>query len=275
MKFISLSIAKYRLSLWILAVIITLSSAYYQRRTGPSYPVKGQIKIDQTNVRFKLIRSETVGRDAVVKLIVPLEHVGGFVKYRRYRSNDGWSEIPLRREGDHLIAHLPQQPAAGKLMYYVYLHINGQHVSLSGENPVILRYKDAIPVAVLASHIGCMFIAMLFSNRILLEALDAEGNTRGLLNLTIGFLILGGMILGPIVQKFAFGAYWTGFPLGHDLTDNKTLIALTGWVVAWVKHHQRQQDRFWIFAAAVLMLVVYLIPHSLLGSELDYIQIDP
>ena len=40
---------------------------------------------------------------------------------------------------------------------------------------------------------------------------------------------LGGMILGPIVQKYAFGAYWTGIPFGHDLTDAKNLVdALQG-----------------------------------------------
>jgi hypothetical protein len=42
------------------------------------------------------------------------------------------------------------------------------------------------------------------------------------------------MILGPVVQKFAFGEYWTGFPFGTDLTDNKTLIAFIGWIIALV-----------------------------------------
>ena len=43
--------------------------------------------------------------------------------------------------------------------------------------------------------------------------------------LTMGSLFLGGMLLGPIVQNFAFGDYWTGIPFGWDLTDNKTLLA--------------------------------------------------
>ena len=40
------------------------------------------------------------------------------------------------------------------------------------------------------------------------------------------------MILGPLTQYYAFGALWTGFPFGIDLTDNKTLIALIGWIIA-------------------------------------------
>ena len=41
----------------------------------------------------------------------------------------------------------------------------------------------------------------------------------------------GGLILGPIVQKYAFGAYWTGWPLGNDLTDTKTMGAMLFWLV--------------------------------------------
>jgi energy-converting hydrogenase Eha subunit F len=30
------------------------------------------------------------------------------------------------------------------------------------------------------------------------------------------------------------------------------------------------RPRVWAFAAAVVMMIIFLIPHSLLGSELDY-----
>ena len=75
------------------------------------------------------------------------------------------------------------------------------------------------------------------------------------------------------MQKYAFGAYWTGFPLGTDLTDNKTLIAMVGWGVAWFMNRKGREGRGWIVLAAVLMLAIYLIPHSVLGSELDYTKL--
>ncbi|MEI6614889.1 MAG: hypothetical protein WCL37_08320, partial [Chrysiogenales bacterium] len=77
----------------------------------------------------------------------------------------------------------------------------------------------------------------------------------------------GGLILGPLVQKYAFGAFWTGFPLGHDLTDSKTLLAVMVWLGAFFL---RKKSRWWTLLATVLMIVIYLIPHSLLGSELNY-----
>ena len=42
----------------------------------------------------------------------------------------------------------------------------------------------------------------------------------------------GGFVLGPLVQKAAFAAYWTGIPWGWDLTDDKTLFAALFWGAA-------------------------------------------
>jgi len=78
------------------------------------------------------------------------------------------------------------------------------------------------------------------------------------------------MIFGPIVQKYAFDAYWTGVPFGFDLTDNKTLIAFIAWIVASVMVFKSKKPAYWVLGAAVVTLIVFLIPHSVLGSELDY-----
>jgi hypothetical protein len=83
-------------------------------------------------------------------------------------------------------------------------------------------------------------------------------------------LIAGGMILGPLVQKYAFGDLWTGIPFGWDLTDNKTLIAVFAWILAVVMNRKKDRPAYTI-AAAVILLLIYSIPHSLFGSELDYV----
>jgi len=83
-------------------------------------------------------------------------------------------------------------------------------------------------------------------------------------------LLLGGMIFGPITQLYAFGALWTGFPFGYDLTDNKTLIAFIGWTIALIAVFKSKKPGRWIIFASILMFIIFLIPHSVLGSELDY-----
>jgi hypothetical protein len=143
-------------------------------------------------------------------------------------------------------------------------------VSLSGEEPVIARYKGRVPPTILIAHIAFMFLAILFGIRTALEALTPHEHLRPYIWTTLIIVFIGGLILGPIVQKYAFGAYWTGFPFGHDLTDNKTLIAFLGWALAAVMDLVGKGRRGFSIFAAVLMLAMYLIPHSVLGSERDY-----
>jgi len=82
-------------------------------------------------------------------------------------------------------------------------------------------------------------------------------------------MFVGGFILGPIVQYNAFGQAWTGFPLGHDLTDNKTLIAFVAWMFAVAMNWKK--DRPWATViASIVTIVIFSIPHSLRGSELNY-----
>jgi len=269
-NFFSINIAEHKKLLWVIAIIITLSSAVYQRMTGPTYPKRGKIEIDGTFYSYKLLRSEETTSDALVSLDVPDAEIEGYVKYKRYNSNDEWTTLMLRRNGDSLVAHLPKQPPAGKLLYRVYLNKNAQKYSLTGEEPVIIRFKGSVPLIILIPHVIFMFFAMLFSNRAALDALDRNGNAKKYLLITIGLFFIGGFLLGPLVQKFAFGEYWTGVPFGYDLTDNKTLLAMIGWLFAWIKNRNDRDGRGWIVFAAVLMLAVYLIPHSVWGSELDY-----
>ena len=81
-------------------------------------------------------------------------------------------------------------------------------------------------------------------------------------------LFLGGMIFGPIVQKFAFDEFWAGVPFAWDLTDNKTLVAVLFWAFALWTNRTKPRPALTI-VAAIVMLAIYAIPHSMYGSELD------
>jgi len=259
-----------KVALWILAFLITLSTAVYQRRTGPTYPVDGKTTIANTQIRYELLTTHETGIDCPVRIEVQNPEISGVVLYKRHKTSDPWSSIPMERQENTLVGALPQQPPAGKLQYKVVLSYQGEETSLTGEKPVIIRFKGAVPLWALIPHVIVMFMAMLFSARAGIEALRPKSNPRKLALWTTGLLFVGGFILGPLVQKFAFGALWTGFPFGFDLTDNKTLIAFIGWVIALIAGRKGKPARGWVLAAAILLLIIFLIPHSLLGSELDY-----
>jgi len=258
--------------LWVITVIVTLSSVLYQRWTGPTYPVKGTVTIKGQKIKYKLLRTyETVG-DARMEIAVVDDKIAGEVRYRRFKSNDEWLTVPLAREGENLIVSIPQQPAAGKVMYQVSLIDSQGGKQVLSDEPVIIRYKGVVPRYILYPHILLMFVAMFLATRSGLEAIVKGGNAFKFTLWTCGLFLVGGMILGPIVQKFAFGEFWTGWPYGYDLTDNKTAIAFLLWVIALWRSRKAGKGRGWIIMASVVTLLVYLVPHSAFGSELDYTQ---
>ena len=160
------------------------------------------------------------------------------------------------------------QPAA-KIEYYLELSYPGGTKTLLKENPVVLRFKGAVPSPVLTPHILIMFAAMLLSTVAGLFALAGIPSFRLLGVWTLILLTAGGMILGPLVQKYAFGSFWTGVPFGWDLTDNKTLIAFLFWILAVIMNRKNRRPAY-IVLASVILLIVYSVPHSLFGSEMDY-----
>ncbi|MFZ1291743.1 MAG: hypothetical protein WAR79_16725, partial [Melioribacteraceae bacterium] len=191
-----------------------------------------------------------------------------------YKTADGWQKISMKNINGELAGHLPHQPPAGKLQYFVELNPQGSIIKIPNDHPVIIRFKGDVPNYILIPHIFAMFMGMLWSTRTGLEYFNNGKNIRNLTILTLAFLIVGGFILGPIMQKFAFGEYWTGFPFGIDLTDNKTLITILGWIIAFLMYKKSKSPKLWAVFASILLLVIYLIPHSVLGSELDYNKLD-
>jgi hypothetical protein len=256
--------------LWVLAVVLMFGTVVYQRRTGPTHPLQGTVGGED----YALIRSGTSGEDARVALPAQGE---GVLHHRRYPTDDAYTATPMKAEGDELAGYLPTQPAAGKLEYYVELRGEAA-VLVPPDVTAVIRFKDSVPAWALVPHILLMFVAVLVGIRTLLEALVGRRRVRGLSWTTFGCVALGGMVMGPIVQEYAFGAFWTGVPFGWDLTDNKTLVMFVGWLVAVALLGRRGEVSAWgrwgTVAAAAVMLAVYLVPHSMYGSELDYEAVD-
>jgi len=255
--------------LWTFSFLLTASLAIYQRVTGPTYPTRGKVTIGTSEIKYKLLRTSEGTADALIRIIAPDTSIGGEITLRRFKSYDPWTTSPLLRSGDTLIAAIPGQPSAGKVMYQISLSGYGKQYQLSPE-PVIIRFKGVVPVSVLWPHIIIIFLAMMLSTRAGLEALVRGKHTYLYTWLTVIFLLVGGMILGPVIQKFAFGAYWTGWPFGHDLTDNKSLVAFIFWIIALIVLIRDHKNRIWTIVASLVMLIVFLIPHSVLGSEIDH-----
>ncbi len=270
--------------LWLIAFVLTGLTAVYQRMTGPTYPISGDAVIGSEVIKYKLDRTHGGEGDHSIEVIIKDKDISGQLVLKRYKTNDEWTSNAMVRTDEKLIAYLPHQPPAGKLIYHIILQKNEDAVTLPASGEVVIRFKGDVPIYFLIPHIIFIFGAMLLSTRTGLEYFSAKGGYASGVNegkkfkpltiLTFTFVIIGGFIFGPIVQKYAFGEFWTGFPLGHDLTDNKILIGFIGWLLALIALYKFNKPKRWIVFAAILMFIIFLIPHSLLGSELDYNELD-
>ncbi len=247
--------------------------AIWQRSSGPTYPVAGSVKVGNNEIRYKMPRSHSGDASSVIKIKAP-EGITGVVKYRRFKSHDEWSQRPMTREGENLTGGFTRLAPAGKMMYIVYLKdVSGSFVPATPE-AVVLRFKGDVPAWVLVPHILAMFLAMVAGLRAGFDALAKDGNPYKYCIWTLVLFAAGGLVLGPVVQKYAFDAYWTGWPFGKDLTDNKTLVSVLMWAwAAWRARKNPEKAGKWVAAAAAVMLAVYLVPHSMLGSEIDYTKL--
>lgn len=253
-----------------LAIIITLGAVIYQRSTGPTYPKKFRIGPENAKVLVKFPRSQGGDVDALVELPVLEDKMSASLTYKRYPTNDEWTTIPFVKDANLLVARLPNQPPAGKLTYFVTINGTWGVENLgSSKEPIIIRYKGEVPIWILGPHVFFMFLAMLLSTTAGLEAIKRTLSAPMVGRLAFGSLFIGGMILGPIVQKYAFDVYWAGFPYDWDLTDNKLLIGVIFWAIATVTNLKKTRYATLILAAIVL-IGVYSIPHSMMGSQYNY-----
>ncbi|HIP47763.1 MAG TPA: hypothetical protein EYG92_02210 [Lutibacter sp.] len=268
--------------LWLLAIIITVAAVLYQRATGPTYPVKGSLTANTQEYKYKLIRSHETTAGAKVALPnVDSSKLEAVLHYKRYQTKDEITLLPFALDGEEYTAQLPIQPSAGKMEYFVEGTLDGKafRIPEMGQNNIVLRYKDPVPSGVLFPHIFFMFFAILFGMRAAISAFFDVGTMRKWALVSFIGMTIGGMMLGPIVQKYAFGEYWTGFPYGGDFTDNKMLIMWLAWAIAMAvigfKPKKNEKiSRLTVLFAAVVMTAVYLIPHSMGGSTLDYEKVD-
>jgi len=253
--------------IWIFAVLLTITAAIYQRMTGPTYPQKTLATIAGQTYKFKLLRTFDGNGDCPVTLTLPDPEVSGTLEYRIFPQKVEFTKLAMVRNGETLTASLPHQGMAGKIEYKVTIYKGNDRITLNDGNTTVMRFKGYVPNWILIPHILIMFLAMLFSNVAGIFALFKIPSLK-MVKITLATIFVGGLIMGPLVQKYAFNELWAGVPYGWDLTDNKTLIAFMAWLIAYL-FNWKSESRYWVVAAMVVTLGIFSIPHSLFGSQLD------
>jgi hypothetical protein len=221
--------------IWFLAFVLTAAFLVWQKISGPTYEKRFDTEVAGTRVKGELLRTHSITADMPVTIHVPDSAVTSTVIWRRFPTEDLWARLPMVRDGEVLRAAIPKQGMAGKVEYNVELSKGGQTVKVPEHEAAVARFKGDVPNTILILHVFAIVTAFLFSTGAGFTALTNGPSLKNLSRIALGFLMVGGLILGPIVQKYAFNAFWTGWPLGEDLTDNKLAVGALLWLIAVVR----------------------------------------
>ncbi len=69
---------------WILALLFTLSSAIYQRMTGPTHPTSGSVKFNNEEVHYYFYRTQGGAVDHFVSVENMNTTISGILFWKRY-----------------------------------------------------------------------------------------------------------------------------------------------------------------------------------------------
>ena len=128
--------------LWLLAFILTVLLAVYQRLSGPTRPGRGKQIVAGAELKYKFYRSWTSYQPLPVRVagngIAALR-----LHYRRYPLLEGekWTVAQMVTRDGTFQAFIPGQPAAGKVAYKVQALGSEGGFWLNHGEPVVARFK--------------------------------------------------------------------------------------------------------------------------------------
>lgn len=240
-------------------------------------------------VRIKHVPIEQAkaGRETTIHAVITAGPAGSqitaFVFYRANGRPYSFSEMsPL--EGGRYFGAIPPYSRGDKLEYYIEARTASDMVTRvpakEKRESFVVTVKGKPNTYVLVAHIVFVFIALfffIFSGYLSYRALQ---HRRSLLYIPrIAFLgtaafFVSSIPLGMLVAYQTFGKPWSGFPVGGDLTDNKSLAILIYWAVCAVLYRgslwrkDPSQDLLPMvtlpyvhLAGAIITVVLFVLPH--------------
>ena len=266
------------------AVVVTLLVVFAARYFGPNRSYRVETAVDGVRLSHEAPRSHTGEGPAVLRLEVKGEGTTPVrvVLATRIQGTETWTTRPPAREeaapgggkGKVLVFEVPHQPPTTRVYYRFEARAgDGPPVMLErrpGE-PMMVKFKDPVPAWVVAPHVLCMFGGFFFlvwSAFLLVfrSPDDPPGAAVRPARLAWLIMFLGGVPFGIAMNWYAFHVYWEAFPFGKDVTDNKTQVALVVWGAAALflakTKGEGKASRAFAVAMALIVLAVYLIPHS-------------
>ena len=273
------------------ALILTLALLFIARKLAMVQP--RLTEITQNGISISHLNPGKALENQLLKVKARITGIGNaqekvllsFV-YGQPAGEWGTAELKAVAGTDTFTAEINGQPRGERAYYYVEVldSLNNTVASLGSEQkPLSLRFEGAVSAGLLIPHILCMFAGAFFSFLALFGAIPLlKGQSNVILVVkkvawVTLYIFIGGFPLGIMVARAAVGGSgWGGFPLGNDITDNKTLLIFLYWLVLAVLgrgsiFRNRPEGNLvkpitygvLTLIGFLLVLGLYLIPHSI------------
>ncbi len=220
--------------------------------------------------------------EAQVQASPDIDEPGVFLYYKS--EQELFVVVPMQRfEEGRYFGKIPAHARGSLIKYYVEGRAGADLVVQvpAKDKPRFEFYFKGTPNrVVLISHIVVIFAALFFFILTGYFAYRAMRERRASLHVprlglvgTVLFFIAS-IPLGMIIAYHTYGTPWTGFPVGNDLTDNKSLVILLYWTAAtfFYRGSALKKDPssdilpgralpYVYIAGVVIAVILFLLPH--------------
>jgi len=257
----------------VVASLAMVAAGVWEWHAGALRPQRGVVVIAGQSVPYQLPGSAIAGEPLRVTVGAAPE-VTGTVRWRHTQANEPFQGLTMLRDGNVLVSLLPALPAGGRIEYQLVLVGPFGLARIPPDEPVAVRARGPAAALVTLPYLAVALLSVLVGVRAGLAALFARPEARLLTWATAGCVTVGGMILGPLVQRSTLGAFWGGWPFGPDAVDNGALVVWLAWAVAaaTMVSARGATDRFAravVMTATVALVALALLPRSLHLSRIE------
>jgi len=247
--------------------------------------------VEETKTRWMNLAHEPIeeaeaGTDVTVEVAVrasgDITDPGIFLYYKS--EQEIFVVVPMQRfEEGRYFGTIPAHKRGSLIKYYIEGRAGEDlvvHVPAEGKPRFEFYFKGTPNRYLLLSHIVIIFISLFFfilAGYFGYRGLsDRRANLHaprlGLVGLVLFFI--SGIAIGMIVSYQTYGKPWTGFPLGNDLTDTKSLAIVLFWLAATFLYRGSALRKdpstdmlpgrtipYVYMAGLILTVILFILPH--------------
>ncbi len=235
-------------------------------------------------IKHQPVEEVKTGSRAVIQIEVASKGVKQTQAFLSYKAGEATFNIepmePIETNGYY--ATIPSQPRGTNVEYYIEVRGDSDLIArLPRDGGGFHLVYEGIPNrALLIAHVLLMFLSLALLLLVGLLSLRAFKKRQIALHvprlalLATGVFFIASFVLGAVVAYQTYGKAWAGFPIGNDITDNKSLAIFLYFLISTIlyKGSALRQDPSldalpirtipYVYLVGVLLSVIlFAIPH--------------